>query len=81
MNSCTFYVFKNVAVKAVYPTADELKSMEYRSKIDFTDGVRVVVIDGYDSCACCAPHVPETGNIGCFKIVDFYKLNIPFYYF
>lgn len=63
-------IFKNVAVKAVYPTADELKSMEYRSKIDFTDGVRVVVIDGYDSCACCAPHVNYTGEIGIVKILD-----------
>ena len=63
-------VFANVKVNVLYPTTDELKDMEYRSKIDFTEGVRVVVIAGYDSCACCAPHVNYTGEIGIIKILD-----------
>ena len=63
-------VFANVRVNVLYPTSNELKGMEYRSKIDFTDGVRVVVIEGYDSCACCAPHVNCTGEIGIIKILD-----------
>ena len=30
--------------------------------------VRIVVIPGYDVCACCAPHVERTGEIGLIKL-------------
>ena len=63
-------IYANVKVNALYPTPAELEGMEYRSKIDFTEGVRVIVIEGYDSCACCAPHVNCTGEIGIVKILD-----------
>lgn len=59
-------VFENREISAV-PACD---AGEYRSKLDYTEGVRVVVIDGYDKCACCAPHVRRTGEIGCIKITD-----------
>ncbi len=59
----------NVEIKAVYPEhPDEL---EYRSKLELTEDIRVVLIDGYDACACCAPHVAKTGEIGLIKVVDF----------
>ena len=32
--------------------------------------VRVVEIPGVDRCACCAPHVSRTGEIGVIKILD-----------
>ena len=63
-------IFKNVPVTAIFPNREELRAMEYRSKLDLTDGVRVVLIEGYDSCACCAPHVAYTGEIGIVKILD-----------
>lgn len=63
-------IWANVKVNVLYPAPAELEAMQYRSKIDFLDGVRVVVIDGYDSCACCAPHVSHTGEIGIVKILD-----------
>ena len=66
-------VFDNVAVKTAFPSADELKTMDYRSKLDLTENVRIVNIEGYDSCACCAPHVARTGEIGLIKILDFEK--------
>ncbi len=67
---------ENHPVYPIFPTENELKTLEYRSKLELTEDVRIVMIgnDGsVDKCACCAPHVKETGNIGYFKIVDFYK--------
>lgn len=62
-------VFENIPVKVIYPTKEELKEMDYRSKIEIEGQVRIVSIPGYDMCACCAPHVDRTGEIGLIKIV------------
>ena len=67
---------ENHPVYPVFPTENELKTLEYRSKLELTEDVRIVMIGengSVDKCACCAPHVKKTGNIGYFKIVDFYK--------
>ena len=62
-------------VKACYPTPEELAGMSYRAKLDLTEGVRIVQIgtdeDVKDRCACCAPHVSNTGEIGLIKLLDF----------
>lgn len=63
-------VWRNVPVTAEYPDAQTLAAMSYRSKLDLTDGVRIVTVEGVDACACCAPHVKRTGEIGVIKIVD-----------
>ncbi len=44
--------------------------MDYRSKIEIEGQVRIVKIPGYDVCACCAPHVKTTGEIGAVKLVS-----------
>lgn len=66
-------VFANVSVRAYFPTPEELAALTYRSKLDLTENVRIVEIEGYDLCACCAPHVARTGEIGLVKILDFEK--------
>ena len=66
-------VFDNVAVKTYFPSVEELSSINYRSKLDLTENVRIVEVEGYDLCACCAPHVAYTGEIGLVKILDFEK--------
>ena len=66
-------VFSNLSVNTYFPTAEELSSIEYRAKLDITEGVRLVEIEGVDTCACCAPHVSKTGEIGLIKILDFMK--------
>lgn len=66
-------VFDNVPVKTYFPSSDELGSLNYRSKLDLTENVRLVEVEGYDLCACCAPHVAMTGEIGLVKILDFEK--------
>lgn len=65
-------VRENVAVKCYFPTEEELKSINYRSKLELSTP-RIVEIVGYDYCACCAPHVSTTDEIGLIKIVDCYK--------
>ena len=66
-------VFSNVNVETSFPTSDELSSIDYRSKLDILEGVRLVKIGEVDICACCAPHVSSTGEIGVIKILDFMK--------
>lgn len=66
-------VFSNLGIETLFPTADELKNIEYRAKLDITEGVRLVRIDEIDTCACCAPHVAYTGEIGMIKILDYMK--------
>ncbi len=62
-------IAENVEIDARYPEPEELEQMEYRSKKEITEAVRIVTIQGYDACACCAPHVRRTGEIGMFKVM------------
>ena len=62
-------VYQNLPVEILYPNTEELANMEYRSKIEIDGQVRIVAIPGVDMCACCAPHVATTGQIGIIKIV------------
>ncbi len=64
-------IYDNKSVKAIYPTAQELPDYDYRSKLDITQGVRLLEIEDYDLCACCAPHVAKTGEIGIIKLLSF----------
>ena len=63
-------VWEDVPVTARYPDPAELPHLTYRSKLELTENVRLVTIEGYDVCACCAPHVQHTGQIGAIKIID-----------
>ncbi len=66
-------VYENKEVTAYFPDASELSSLTYRAKLELTENVRIVNIDGYDSCACCAPHVSRTGEIGTIAITGVEK--------
>ena len=63
-------VWRNVPVTCEYPKPERLAAMEYRSKKDIDGAVRIVTIEGVDVCACCAPHVRRTGEIGLIKILS-----------
>ncbi|MBQ6637989.1 MAG: hypothetical protein IJH82_04975 [Lachnospiraceae bacterium] len=67
---CNRVVWKNVPVKVHFPSPDEVGSLEFRSKLELTEGVRLVEIEGYDLCACCAPALCTTGEIGAVKVID-----------
>ncbi len=63
-------VFENRPIQVCYPTADERQQLDYRSKIELGDDVRVVVVPEADQCACCGLHVARTGEIGLIKILS-----------
>ena len=63
-------IVKNIEIRAEYPDEETLRNTEYRSKKEIDGPVRLVTIPGYDICACCAPHVRRTGEIGLLKVMD-----------
>lgn len=63
-------ILEDKAINISYPDSETLKTLDYRSKLDLTENVRIVTIDGYDICACCAPHVSSTGKIGMVKVIS-----------
>ena len=66
-------VREDMPVRCYFPDERELRSIEYRSKLELTEDVRLVEIGDIDICACCAPHVERTGEIGIIKIQDFMR--------
>lgn len=63
-------ISKNIEILVSVPSKEELAQMSYRSKIEIEGQVRIVTIPGYDVCACCAPHVKRTGEIGMLKVMN-----------
>ena len=63
-------VRRNLPLHIWFPDEAELSALEYRSKLELTENVRIVEIPGVDRCACCAPHVERTGEVGVIKILD-----------
>ena len=61
-------VCENRKVTVTFPEHPE--TMTYRSKLDLVEGVRLVEIEDVDVCACCAPHVSATGEVGLIKILS-----------
>lgn len=68
-------IWENRKITAFFPTEDELKGLAFRSKKEIDEELRLVEIEGIDLCACCAPHVSQTGEIGLAKIVGTEKIR------
>ena len=68
-------IWDDTEISARYVPKEELAGISYRSKKEIEGDVRLVTIYGkegvLDVCACCAPHVKRTGEIGCLRIVSF----------
>ncbi len=54
-----------------FPSKEEAESLDYRSKKDIADGLRLVKIEGVDLCACCAPHLKNTQEVGIIMVTSF----------
>ena len=65
---CNLAIAANVPITCTFPDKATLDTMEYRSKKELQGAVRIVNVEGYDTCACCAPHMYTTGQIGMIKI-------------
>ena len=63
-------IWRNLPIEIEFPSSEKLQALEYRSKLDLTENVRIVTIPGFDVCACCAPHVDTTGQIGIVKVTN-----------
>ena len=63
----------NTPVESLFPDAQQLEEMDYRSKKELEGTVRIVRIAGADVCACCGTHVKTAGEIGVIKILGFIK--------
>jgi len=63
-------VVENRRILCRYPDPEELKTLQYRSKKELNEAVRIVTVEELDTCACCAPHVRNTGEIGGIYILS-----------
>ncbi len=63
-------IARNVRVIVSYPDEKALEALDYRSKTEIAGKVRIVTIEDCDVCACCAPHVPDTGSVGMIKVIS-----------
>ena len=66
-------IWEDKPIKAYVPPKDELEAMHYRSKKALTGDVRIVSIDGVDTCACCGTHLMTTGGVGQVKVIGLAK--------
>lgn len=63
-------VWQNLPINILWPTEEELAALPFRQKKALAMPVRIVEVPGVDRCACCAPHVSFTGEIGLIRLKD-----------
>nr|WP_315434394.1 alanyl-tRNA editing protein [uncultured Stomatobaculum sp.] len=63
-------IFRDIPVKAYYPNAEELAALNYRQKKELSGAIRIVELAGVDCCACCAPHVARSSEVGILKVLS-----------
>lgn len=66
-------IWENRQIRISYPSDEQLACLDYRSKKELSGRIRIVEIDGVDICACCAPHVHQSGEVGLLKIMSVEK--------
>lgn len=74
-------VYKNIPVIVNTYSKEDARILNYRSKKELDEDIRIVEIPGYDSCACCGIHVNSTGEIGLIKLLKLekYKSGVRIY--
>lgn len=69
------YIVENHAFVEMWPSADELKTMNYRSKKALEGAVRIASFPGADMCACCGTHVKSSAEVGLVKVLSVQKIK------
>jgi len=69
------YIQADHAISITFPSPDELKTIDYRSKKELTGEVRIVAFPGADCCACCGTHVLTSGQVGLVKLLSVQKFR------
>lgn len=68
-------IYRDIETVILYPTREELSSIDYRSKKELTGQVRLVQYPGVDLCACCGTHIARTGEIGLIRLFSCVKFR------
>ena len=63
-------VWQDLEREILFPDAETLHSLPYRSKKELSGWVRLVRFPAVDLCACCGLHVARTGEIGLIKLLS-----------
>lgn len=69
------YIYADMPIEITYPSREELKFIDYRSKKELTGQVRIVRFLGADCCACCGTHVLRSGQVGLVKVLSCQKFR------
>ena len=64
------YLWENHPFEECWPSAEALKTMEYRSKKELEGAVRITSFPGADTCACCGTHVSSSAQVGLLKFLS-----------
>ncbi|MGM9563492.1 MAG: DHHA1 domain-containing protein [Faecousia sp.] len=68
-------IYQNITTEFLYPDAETLHTLPYRSKKELSGWVRLVKFGETDLCACCGLHVSHTGEIGLVKLLSTTKFH------
>lgn len=68
-------IYRNIPSEYLYPDAETLPKLAYRSKKELSGCVRLVRFGQIDLCACCGLHVARTGEIGLIKLLSCVKFH------
>ena len=69
------YIWADHPISILWPTAEELDALPYRSKKALTGPVRITEFPGADRCACCGTHVARSGQVGLVKLLSCQKFR------
>lgn len=69
------YLWENHPFVVQYPSAEELKELDYRSKKELSGAVRITSFPGADMCACCGTHVRSSAEVGVVKFLSCQKFR------
>ena len=69
------YIWEDHPFQVLWPTAEELAALPYRSKKALTGAVRITSFPGADMCACCGTHVVSSGQVGLVKFLSCQKFR------
>lgn len=76
-NNANDWVFRNVPIKILYPTAKQVETLPLRKISANLMGkkIRVINIEGLDYSACGGTHCSTTGEVGIIKIRSWEKVR------
>ncbi len=63
----------DIEIREFFPSDEELKALDFRSKKELSGQVRIIDIETADRCACCGTHVRSTGEIAAVKVLSLEK--------